>query len=45
MILEANKIIYIDLSKTFFIKNGVAYDYFTQQNIFSRSANYEIRNN
>ena len=30
---KTDKIIYIDLSKTFFIKNGVAYDYFTQQTI------------
>ncbi len=30
---KTNKIIYIDLSKTFFIKNGVAYDYFKQQTV------------
>ena len=30
---KTDKIIYIDLSKTFFIKNGTAYDYFQQQTI------------
>lgn len=30
---KTDKIIYIDLSKTFFIKNGTAFDYFQQQTI------------
>jgi hypothetical protein len=30
---KTDKIIYIDLSKTFFIKNGTAYDYFQQETI------------
>ena len=30
---KTDKIIYLDLSKTFFIKNGVAYDYYQDQTV------------
>lgn len=35
---KTKNIIYVDLSKTFFIKNGVAYDYYTNQTVTDTKA-------
>jgi hypothetical protein len=40
---KTNEIIYLDLSKTFFIKNGVAYDYYQDQTVTkTKSSNVSV---
>lgn len=37
---KTNEIIYLDLTKTFFIKNGIAYDYYEDKTVTDRETSY-----